>query len=416
MDNPPQTRTGTGSLEQRLRGTPRAAVLIELLTNSLHFPLANIFLEMLQEGVQDYLGEPDLYAMLVAATVQAWFLGRWNHRGLHRQFVGNLIGPALYTLAEASIEGPGFFLGAHHLAYWAFALAIGLLQQSGPTLRGLAADACLVTEHVVRTSILLVMYALFEAADEPSSRSIGGFLASDSHRYMALVIPLLGVVIGFAAVNSRRYLALLRETAARLRQYSGWFLGEDLLNDAIRDQERLLLQRRERTVLFMDVRGFTAWSETQSPETVVAMLNACFNAAEDAWREWRPIKIKHTGDEIMAVFAAPEDAVHAALAARDATAPLLSRLGLAAGTGIHTGVLVEGLLGSRDVKGYDVIGDTVNTAKRLCDQAQAGEVLVSTGVAGLSGQAFTFGPPRDIQAKGKREPVRVLPVSGRALR
>jgi len=75
---------------------------------------------------------------------------------------------------------------------------------------------------------------------------------------------------------------------------------------------------------------------------------------------------------------------------------------------VHSGPTVEGLLGSPEVKLYDVIGDTVNVAKRLCDQAAGGEVLASIECAQAAGLALESAPRRTLRVKGKSEPLEAL--------
>ena len=123
-----------------------------------------------------------------------------------------------------------------------------------------------------------------------------------------------------------------------------------------------------------------------------------------------PIRIKYTADEALLVFAEPGPALQAAVALREALRPHLAPFGLSAGFGIHAGPVIEGMLGSESVKAFDVLGDTVNVAKRLCDSAGGGEILVSeeTPVADAGGM-----PVRELLVKGKSRPlrVRVLAVS-----
>ena len=173
---------------------------------------------------------------------------------------------------------------------------------------------------------------------------------------------------------------LLQATAGQLRKYSEWLLGKEILSAAISDRNTLALQRRERTVIFMDIRGFTSWSENRTPETVVNMLNDYFEQAEQIWTTSSVIKTKHTADEIMAIFPAEMDAVSSAVRLNHEIGNFLKPFNLTAGIGIHNGYLVEGLIGSKEVKMYDIIGDTVNTGKRICDQALGGEILVSQAI------------------------------------
>jgi class 3 adenylate cyclase len=157
-------------------------------------------------------------------------------------------------------------------------------------------------------------------------------------------------------------------------------------------------------VVFLDIRGFTAWSERQTPEEVVRMLNAFNEATEAAVAPHAPIRIKYTADEALLVFAEPAPAVAAARAIREALATHLASFGLAPGFGIHGGPVIEGLLGSASVKAFDVLGDTVNVAKRLCDAAGGGEILVSESIALAEAGASSV---RELSVKGKALPLRV---------
>ncbi|OPX54345.1 hypothetical protein BTE48_14865 [Oceanospirillum multiglobuliferum] len=375
---------------------------MELLSNSIHFPLANIILEMLLVGAANYVLEPDFYIMLLACFLQAAWLGHRQFIGKPMPFIGNLVGPAVYSLIEVSLDGAEFWEAPHHQAYWVFALIVGSLQQIQLYLPKIIRVYVLLAEHLARTSILLVMYAIFEWHEKPFINSIELFLEDESHQFVSIVIGLLGLVVGLGYWSAQRYLETLQETAAQLRIYSEWLLGRDLLDQAVSNNQVLGLSRKQRAVLFMDVRGFTAWSERQSPEQVVSMLNQCFTAAEPICDQFKAIKVKHTGDEIMAVFADPETAVLAAKQMQQAVQNILKPYDLSAGCGVHYGELVEGLIGGEKLRSYDIIGDTVNTAKRLCDNAKGGELLVSEPVFLAYGEdELTL--QRQIKMKGKQQ-------------
>ena len=396
-------------IEKRLKGTRAGAISQELFTNSIHFPLANIFLELLLKGPLAYFREPDPYTIIFSCCVQAMFIGTWKHHGKpSRRLLGNLIAPSLYTGIEFFFEGPVFFTGPNHVAFLGFAFTIGLLQEVEDRISGKPHDVITIFIHLVRTCILLVMYGIFEAITEPKYNSIGKFLSNDSHLFVAIVIPLLGVVLGMANVTANRYLSLLQYTAGQLKKYSEWLLGRQLLSAAITDSESLNLQRKRRTVFFMDIRGFTKWSEDKSPETVVNMLNNYFEKAEQIWKISDVIKVKHTADEIMAVFPDEKSALKIAITISHEINDFLKQYGLSSGAGVHAGHLVEGLVGSREVKVYDVIGDTVNTAKRICDHALGGEVLISEEIHDKVKDIEVNPEPRFLQAKGKSKPLKVF--------
>ncbi|OQW93167.1 MAG: hypothetical protein BWK79_12565, partial [Beggiatoa sp. IS2] len=257
---------------------------------------------------------------------------------------------------------------------------------------------------------LLVMYWVFEATKEPRYFSPREFLLDDGHLFLMLTINFMGIMIGIAYYNAESFLYLLRQTTQQLQCYSEWFLGKNLLAQAVDNPSMLTLNRRERAVLFMDIRGFTHWSESQSPEIVVNMLNHYCEIAEQSWHSSdEVIKAKLTGDEIMIVFQSPHSAITVATNLHQRVAKLLANYELGVGIGIHWGSLVEGLVGSHKVKAYDIIGDTVNTAKRICDVATRGEVLISKSV--YESVYPVVGTPRHLKVKGKTEAILVYPLS-----
>jgi adenylate cyclase len=407
------------TLERRLQGSRMGYMVAELFTNSIHFPLANIILELLLRGGQplQYFGKPDPYILLAGSLLQAVVRGNLHYRGQGWRFSSNLIGVSVYTIFEFLAEGLNFLQSPNHLAYWGFSLIIGLLQAGSFRLRGHLTALLIFLEHVVRTNILLITYWLFEVALDQGTMmfdlrtlSLRQFLTDQSHQYITIILLLLGCVIGFANITAVRYLQLLRDTARTLQRYSEWFFGRELLSQAVTDVSVLTLQRRERTVMFMDIRGFTSWSETHTPEEVVTMLNTYFATAAPYLPENRVIKVKYTGDEILAVFATAEDALQMVLPLRTAISSFLSAYHLAAGIGMHSGPLVEGLIGSQQVKAYDIIGDTVNTGKRICDQAAGGEILISQACYEKLRDIAQVNAPRTITAKGKKETLEVYPV------
>jgi adenylate cyclase len=398
------------TLDARIVGSFGHRYWQELFRNTGQFPIANLLLELLTEGPEIFLA-PDIYVLVAAALTQTWVIARSAHSRRPRPFIGNLVGPAVYTAVEALIEGTPFFGAPNHIAYWCFALAIGALQwgrQHAP--RAKAGRVLVVAESVVRASILFAMYTIFEAVSEKAPFSLAAFFADPAHVFIGLATLILGLSAGLESISAQGYLELLRETSSQLKRYSEWLLGADLLERVIADPAALTLARRERTVVFMDIRGFTAWSERCPPETVVQALNEYYAAAEPVLRGHGVIKLKFSADEVLAVFAEPRQAAACALALRERASAALSRWGLGAGIGMHLGPVVEGLLGSEGVKGYDVIGDTVNTAKRIEGAAAGGEVLVSDALLAALERGAATGPRREVVAKGKEIPIAVYPL------
>lgn len=147
---------------------------------------------------------------------------------------------------------------------------------------------------------------------------------------------------------------------------------------------------KELTLLFVDIRGFTAFSEANPPEKVVNMVNRYLSLTSRAIQENNGTIDKYIGDATMAVFNAPNDlpdhpmcAVKAAWAMKQGSIALREEIlrdygvDLQFGIGVNTGPAVVGNMGSDFRMDYTAIGDSVNTAARLESNAQKGQVLLS---------------------------------------
>ena len=150
------------------------------------------------------------------------------------------------------------------------------------------------------------------------------------------------------------------------------YVPKDVYDQLIEDPDRAALggRRREMTVLFSDVRGFTAMSEKATPEEVVGQLNEYFSRMVQVLFEHRGTLDKFVGDMVMGLFGAPlddpdhaEHAVQTAIAMSRALDELnrqwsaVGKPTLDIGIGISTGEMVAGNIGSEAIMSYTVIGD-----------------------------------------------------------
>lgn len=148
-------------------------------------------------------------------------------------------------------------------------------------------------------------------------------------------------------------------------------------------------ERRDVTVLFSDIRNFTSLSEQMEPEDLLALLNDYLSRMTRFVDQYEGVIDKYMGDEIMALFGAPLDLenapTQAVLCAIDMMEDLkhwnLERQAkgeriLEIGTGINTGMVVAGNIGSGDRLNYTVLGHVVNVAERLCSVAKGMEIIV----------------------------------------
>lgn len=204
----------------------------------------------------------------------------------------------------------------------------------------------------------------------------------------------------------------------------GKYVGTEVLEMIMANPESAWLKgnRNEATILFTDIRGFTAYAEVQEPEDVVEKLNAYLEIAASTILQYGGYVDKFIGDAVLGVFGVPvfhkdhvERAVRAAvemqrrfaLAGRDGN-PLLPAVGI----GINTGVVVSGNIGSQVKMEYTVIGDTVNVASRVNGIAASGEIILTEPVYRyLTGKIEAEPlPPKAI--KGKTESIRTYRLKG----
>jgi class 3 adenylate cyclase len=182
-------------------------------------------------------------------------------------------------------------------------------------------------------------------------------------------------------------------------------------------------QQRDITVLFADIRGFTSFSEINSPEELVAVLNRYLAAGADAVLAQEGTVDKFLGDAVMAWFNAPLPqpdhtlrAVRAALDLRSAVKKLYTELPpeahLSFGVGIHYGEAVLGWIGTEKRLEYTAIGDSVNTAKRIQENAARNQILISKEAYERVKEVVQANPFTPLHVKGKSGPVEVYEVVG----
>jgi len=180
----------------------------------------------------------------------------------------------------------------------------------------------------------------------------------------------------------------------------------------------------ETTLLFSDIRGFTAMSEKAAPQEIVRMLNEYFELMVDVIFKHEGTLDKFVGDEIVALFGAPVALPSAEIKAVECALNMMIVLGdfnrmlaeegreeIRIGIGINTGTVVTGAIGSSRALQYTAIGDAVNTASRLCSVAKPGEVLVSEGTYARVQSMVNATALPPVRVKGKTDALRVWNVT-----
>ncbi len=290
-------------------------------------------------------------------------------------------------------------------AWWAAALGASLLLllylafQRGLDMRATGAALSLVT-----ALLILAQWAL-----------VGRLFL------WPLLTPLAAAWTFYAAAGLAEYLRARQERQAAMVQFSR-FTNPHVAKQLV-EQGGIETGRREVTLLFSDIRGFTTLSETRSPEEVIALLNRYFTLQVDVVFSHGGSLDKFIGDCIMAMWGAPLDqpdharrAVACALDMADTLQMFKRELGAEqsdfdVGIGLHSGPAVVGLMGSQKRRlEYTAIGDTVNLASRIEGLTKDAKrrILVSRDTMEACGGAFEFVSCGTFAVKGRAQPVELF--------
>lgn len=227
----------------------------------------------------------------------------------------------------------------------------------------------------------------------------------------------LGLIVRRAGLDIESH----QQEEMRVKDLLGRYVSHQVAKQIL-DQGGLNVggERRQITIIFADIRGFTTVAEQLSPERVVTLLNDYLAAMTDVVFKYDGTVDKFLGDGLMAMFGAPlghSDDVRRALACAKEMQTVFNQLrqkwgaerlpDLQQGIGVNTGEAVVGSIGSARRLDYTAVGDAVNTAQRLQSLAVGGQILISANtLSRLDDEpAEPLGP---LKVKGKREAVNVF--------
>ena len=211
----------------------------------------------------------------------------------------------------------------------------------------------------------------------------------------------------------------------KMKKLFGQYVSRDVFDQLVANPSlaRLGGQRREMTVLFSDIRGFTTVSERGQPEEIVAILNEYFTQMVDIVFQHQGTLDKFVGDMVMALFGAPlDDADHAdhavesaldmlaALAALNVRWKAAGGPELDIGIGVNTGPMIAGNIGSEAIMSYTVIGDAVNLGSRLesLNKQYGTRIIISEATRIQLKGKYVLRPLGDVVVKGKTQPVAIF--------
>jgi adenylate cyclase len=271
----------------------------------------------------------------------------------------------------------------------------------------------------------------FFAAALATAAMLGGWTWFAVHafrdgQWVNLVQPLAAGAVALFMGTAYQYLVEGREKR-RVKKLFGRFVPRDVYAQLIAHPELAELggKRREMTVLFSDIRGFTSVTEKGNPEELVAQLNEYFSRMVEVVFRHKGTVDKFVGDMVMALFGAPLDdpdhAEHAVQAAIDMVKELgelnkaWAARGMAEldiGVGINSGDMIAGNIGSSAIMSYTVIGDNVNLGSRLesLNKDYKTRIIMSDATRTRLINPYDTRPLGEVTVKGKSKAVAIFEI------
>jgi adenylate cyclase len=269
-------------------------------------------------------------------------------------------------------------------------------------------------------NFVVVLFMLFTALN------IFAFLKL--HWVLSFVYPALSLVVTSGSLITYKYLTEEREKK-RTRQTFQYYLDRHVIDQVLRNPELLKLggEKRELSVLFSDIRGFTSFSEKMAPNEVVQFLNQYFDKMTSLIFEYRGTLDKLIGDAVMCFWGHPietnDHALRAVLCALDMIQGvedmrhILILPGGAKfdiGIGVNTGPMVVGNMGSQQRFNYTVMGDDVNLGSRLesLNKYYGTRILISDTTYEACKHLIFCRELDTIQVKGKSQAITIYEPMG----
>jgi adenylate cyclase len=252
---------------------------------------------------------------------------------------------------------------------------------------------------------------------------IARLLFVSSGIWLNIVYPLLALVAVYMAVTVYQFVGEQRERR-RVRDAFGRYVAPVVVEEMLKDPSRLELGGEEKTltVLFSDLQGFTSYSERYAPREMIELLSEYYARMTERVFACEGTLKEYVGDELMAIFGAPvEQPDHARRACRAALEMKVQREAmtrewadrgrppLRARTGVNSGVMLVGNIGSRYRFSYGVLGDNVNLGSRLegLNKEYATEILLGENTVALLGDEFRLREVDMVRVVGKQKTVRI---------
>ena len=247
----------------------------------------------------------------------------------------------------------------------------------------------------------------------------------------ALIYILAGFFAGMVGYQTKKIILKtldLVEEKNEITKIFGAHVSPEVVNKLLESNLSLDSETKYVCILFLDIRNFTRFSESRSPEEVVRYLNLVFNFMIEKINQNNGIINKFLGDGFMAVFGAPlgdgKECRNAIQAVKEIFKELKQfnleypQFKTKIGVGIHSGEAVTGNIGSELRKEYTIIGDVVNTASRLeqLNKKFESEIILSESVKNKLESEEDFHSLGEIEIRGKVQPMKIFTIPGEPLR
>lgn len=238
--------------------------------------------------------------------------------------------------------------------------------------------------------------------------------------------PLAAMALALFSGTAYQYFVEGKEKRV-VKKLFGRYVSKDVYAQLLEHPETAELggKRRDMSVLFSDIRGFTSVTEKGNPEELVSQLNEYFSRMVDIVFRHKGTVDKFVGDMVMALYGAPlDDADHAEHAVA-AAVEMVRELGelnrkwaaegrpqLDIGIGVNSGDMIAGNIGSSSIMSYTVIGDNVNLGSRLesLNKEYKTRIIISDATRGRLKGVYDIEPLGDVVVKGKTRPVAIFEV------
>ena len=239
--------------------------------------------------------------------------------------------------------------------------------------------------------------------------------------YIDLFYPMISLILSVIAVEAIAF-NIQEKSGKFLKETFSSYMSEELLDELIQNPDSLQLggEKKELSILFSDIRGFTTISESMSPEKLIILLNRYFTPMTKSVIENKGMLDKYIGDAVMAFFNAPVDVKEHADAACICAISMIEKLAILnnelksenipqinIGIGLNTAEVIVGNIGSDDKKEYTVIGDGVNLASRVesLTKGYGVPILITEFTVAKISDKFIYREMEAVKVKGKDEAV-----------